>query len=374
MVMVHNQVQSHVDRSLILYLIALIVFGLFSLASATVVVGFNSTVEQNSFWFVTRQILYGLLPGIVLFLITARLDYHIFKKTGWLLYGFLLVSLVLIFTPLGVCLKGSCSWLNLGFTTFQPAEAAKFISIVIIGYLLADTKRNWQDWKNQLVPVLAVIGLPIALILLQKDLGTALIILCIVAVLLVLGKVPLRYLMTVGLLSLFLVVVMIAGTEHRRERIMVFWSPEKHTNDDIGFQIFQSKIAVGSGGVWGVGYGNSRQKFSYIPEVNSDSVFPIIGEELGFIGSCFLIGLIILISYRGLKIAAHAPDQFGQFLAAGVVTWFAGQSFLNIGGIIGAIPLTGVPLPLVSHGGSAYMMMLAGFGVLVSVSRQSKLS
>ena len=371
--MVSERETSRTDRQLVVYLIILVVFGLLSLASATVVAGFNSS-EQNSFLFVTRQILYGLVPGTVLFLVAARFDYHIFKKSSWLLYGLLIVFLVLVFSPLGICLKGACSWLNLGFTTFQPAEAAKFIVIVIMGYLLADNRRNWHDWKNQLIPVLAVIGLPVALVLLQKDLGTALIMIVIVGVLLVLAKVPGQYLLTVGLISALLITVLIAGTAHRRERVMVFWNPEAHTDDDIGLQVTQSKIAVGSGGFWGVGYGKSRQKFSYIPEINSDSVFPIIGEEMGFLGSVFLITLIVLICWRGLKIAAGAPDQFGQFLATGVVVWFGWQSFLNIGGIIGAMPLTGVPLPLVSHGGSAYMMMLAGFGVLVSVSRQSKLS
>jgi cell division protein FtsW len=180
----------------------------------------------------------------------------------------------------------------------------------------------------------------------------------IVAFLLVMGKIPTRYLMTIGLIGLVLVTILIAVKETRRQRIEVFWNPDNHTQDDIGSQIYQSKIAVGSGGFWGLGYGKSRQKFSYLPEVNSDSVFPIIGEELGFVGAVFLITLVILICWRGLRIGTRAPDQFGQFLVAGIIVWIGWQTFLNIGGIIGALPLTGVPLPLVSHGGSVYMLML----------------
>lgn len=362
----------HIDRQFIIYIMILIVFGLICLSSATVATGFTGD-HQDSFYFVTRQILFGLVPGIVLFLLTARLDYHVFKKASWLVYGSVIVLLVLVFTPLGLNLQNSRSWLNLGFTTFQPAEMAKFALVVIVGYLLADTKRNWKDWQSQLLPVLAVIFLPIALVLLQGDLGTAIIMIVMVAILLILAKVPTQYLVVIGLIGLTLVTIMIASAKHRRDRIAVFWSPEQHTTDDIGAQIYQSKIAVGSGGFWGLGYGKSRQKFAYLPEVNSDSVFPIIGEELGFVGVTFLIILVVLICWRGLRIAARSPDQFGQFLAVGMVVWFGWQTFLNIGGIIGALPLTGVPLPLVSHGGSAYMMTMASLGVIVSVSRQSRI-
>jgi cell division protein FtsW len=362
----------HADRQFIIYLMMLVVFGLISLSSATVATGFGE--HQDSFYFVTRQILFGLVPGIVLFLITARLDYHIFKKAGWLVYCVALVLLMAVFIPhVGLNLQGSRSWINLGFTTFQPAELAKIALIIIGSYLLADSKRDWRDWQSQLLPVLAVIGLPVALVLLQGDLGTGTIMIVIVAFLLVMGKIPTRYLMTIGLIGLVLVTILIAVKETRRQRIEVFWNPDNHTQDDIGSQIYQSKIAVGSGGFWGLGYGKSRQKFSYLPEVNSDSVFPIIGEELGFVGAVFLITLVILICWRGLRIGTRAPDQFGQFLVAGIIVWIGWQTFLNIGGIIGALPLTGVPLPLVSHGGSAYMMTLAGLGIVVSVSRQSKL-
>ena len=366
-----ESVTPHADRQFIIYLIILVVFGLICLSSATVATGFIGE-HHDSFYYVTRQILFGLVPGIVLFLLAARLDYQVFKKGSWLIYSITLFLLLLVFVPhVGVNLQGSRSWINLGFTTFQPAEMAKFALIVISGYLLADTKRNWHDWQSQLVPVLAVIGLPMVLVLLQGDLGTAIIMIVIAGILLILAKVPTQYLIMIGLLGLALVTILIASASHRRERIAVFWNPDKHTDDRIGTQVYQSKIAVGSGGMWGLGYGKSRQKFSYLPEVNSDSVFPIIGEELGFAGTTFLIVLIILICWRGLKIAAHAPDQFGQFLVTGVVVWIGWQTFLNIGGIIGAMPLTGVPLPLVSHGGSAYMMMLGGLGVVVGVSRKS---
>lgn len=360
----------HADRQFIIYLIILIVFGLLSLSSATVAVGYAG--EHDRFYYVIRQIALGLIPGIILFILAVRLDYHFFKKVSWLVYGGVVLLLVLVFTPVGLEINKSRSWLGIGGFTFQPAEAAKFAIVVIMAYLLADTKRNWYDWKNQLIPVLAVIGLPVGLVLLQGDLGTAMIMIVIIGILLILGKVPTPYLLIMGLIGITIVSILIFGVKHRQERVLVFWDPEKYAQKDFGVQVQQSKIAVGSGGLWGRGYGKSRQKFSYLPEVNSDSVFPIIGEELGFVGTTFLVGLIILICWRGLKIAAHAPDQFGQFLVVGVVVWFGWQSFLNIGGIIGALPLTGVPLPLVSHGGSAYMMMLAGLGVIVSVSRQSK--
>jgi cell division protein FtsW len=277
---------------------------------------------------------------------------------------------VLVFIPqVGLTINGSHSWLSIFGFTFQPAELAKVATVVILAALLGGQKRDWHDWQTQLLPIMLVAALPLFLILLQGDLGSATIVGVITLVMLYVARVPGRYL---GILLLAAVIggaIMIVAAPHRVNRILLFINPDLVTNERFRYQIDQASLAIGSGGVWGLGFGHSRQKFQYLPEVNADSIFAIFAEENGLIGGALFLTLLLLIGWRGLKIAAHMPDDLGRLLVTGVITWFMWQSFLNIGGIVRALPLTGVPLPLVSHGGSAYMTMLAALGIVVGASR-----
>lgn len=358
------------DRQFIFYIGILILLGLAILTSASGPLGYYSSPTHDNYFFVKRQLLFGLLPGSILFILAARIPYQWWRKLAWLAYGFSTALLILVFIPqVGLTINGSHSWLSLAGFTFQPAELAKIAMVIILATLLSGRKRDWQNWQTNLLPVLIVAGLPIFLILLQGDLGSATIVAAITLVMLYVARVPRQY------LALILGVMAVAGAAlivvapHRVNRVLMFVNPSLVTEERFRYQIEQASLAIGSGGVWGLGFGHSRQKFQYLPEVNADSIFAIYAEENGLIGGVIFLVLLLLIGWRGLKIAAAAPDDLGKLLVTGVIVWFMWQSFLNIGGIVRAVPLTGVPLPLVSHGGSAYMTILGALGIVVGVSR-----
>jgi cell division protein FtsW len=357
------------DYRLLIYLGILVVCGLIALTSASAPLAYLKF--HDSYYFVKRQILFGLIPGIVLFLIFCKLEYHKAIKFAWGVYGFSLLLLVLRFVPgIGVVINGSRNWLRIAGFSFQPSELVKLGVIFIIAFLLADRRRDPEDWQNTLAPVLLALS---PAILLTGDVGTLSIIGMTIFVMLYLLKIPFKYLSIIGLAGVVAFLVLVIAAPYRVQRLTTFLHPELDPRG-VGYQINQAFLAVGSGGWWGLGLGQSRQKFQYLPEVNTDSVFAIIGEETGFIVSAALIILILLIGWRGLKIAAGAPDEIGQVVVAGIMVWFMWQSFLNIGAMVGALPLTGVPLPFVSQGGSALMSLLAAFGIVMNVSKVSTIS
>jgi cell division protein FtsW len=364
---------AHSDRQLVLYIGALVVLGLAILTSASGPLGYYSSVAHDSYFFVKRQLLFGCLPGIFFFAITSRIPTLWWKNIVWFMYLATVVLLVLVFVPsVGLTINGSHSWLSFFGFTFQPAELAKLTTVVVLATLLTNQKKDWRDWQTHVLPILMVLGVPLLLVLLQGDLGSATIIGFISLIMLYVGRVPGRYVGIIMLAATVAGLVLIVVAPHRVNRILVFINPDWVTESRYRYQIDQASLAVGSGGIWGLGFGHSRQKYQYLPEVNADSIFAIFAEENGFVGSVVFLALLLLIGWRGLKIAANAPDEMGKLLATGVMVWFMWQSFLNIGGIVRAVPLTGVPLPLVSHGGSAYMMMLGALGIVVGVSKTMK--
>lgn len=358
------------DRKLIIYLAILILGGLVILTSASSPLGY--TKFHDNYFFIKKQILFGLLPGLVLFFILSKLPYLLWKKIGWGLYGFSLILLCLVFVEgLGVVLNGSRSWLVLGGFSFQPAELAKLSVIVVLSGLVNDQRKNWDNWQASLLPTLAIIFPAFLLIVLQPDIGTLSILVAIVFVTLYLAKIPTQYLIVLGLLSIIFFILLIWVAPYRLNRLTTFLHPELDPQG-IGYQINQAFLAVGSGGFFGLGLGHSRQKFQYLPEVHADSIFAVLAEEMGFLISVALVILILLIGWRGLKIAAFAPDNYGKFIVSGIMVWLVWQSFLNIGAMVGALPLTGVPLPLISHGGSAYITIMAALGIVTNVSKHVK--
>ena len=326
---------------------------------------------QDTYFFVKRQLIFGILPGLILFLSAVRVNYLYFKKLSWPIYILTIVLLVLVFIPgIGSIINGSRSWLDIFGYTFQPAELAKLGLIIILAKLLSETKRNLADWRAGLLPVLFFVLPLLVLVLLQPDLGTLSILVMIILAMLYLAEVPRKYLAVMGLIGAVVMAGMIFAAPYRLQRLSTFLHPELDPQG-VGYHINQAFLAVGSGGVWGLGLGHSRQKFQYLPEVSADSIFAVIAEETGFIFSAGLVILILLIGWRGLKIAKKAPDEFSTLLVAGVMVWFVWQSFLNIGAMVGVLPLTGVPLPFVSHGGSAMLVALLAVGMVASVSKHS---
>ena len=347
----------------------LVIFGLIMLASASAPVGYANF--GDTYYFIKKQILLGLIPGIIFFIIAGHLNFQIWKKLSWLIYFFALVLLILVFVPgIGMVINGSRSWINvLGFS-FQPSEFAK-LAIVIILAMLLSAKENLQDWKTGLLPVLAIVA-PFFLIIAAQDVGTLSILIVTVFLMLYLAGVKKSHLLIIGLAGAVIFAGLLLLRPYRVQRLTTFLHPELDPQG-IGYQINQAYLATGSGGVFGLGLGNSRQKYQYLPEVQADSIFAVIAEEMGFIISAGLVVLIAFLGFRGLKIAKGAPDQFGRLLASGIMIWFLWQSYLNISAIIGLLPLTGVPLPFISHGGSALLVVLTAFGIVANISKQSKI-
>jgi len=357
------------DRPFLGYIFLWLIIGLVVLTSASGPVGYSKF--GDTYFFIKRQILYGLIPGITLFLILARVRYENWRKWSGFFYLGAIVLMALVFVPsIGLELNGSRSWLAIGGYSFQPAEMAKLGVIIMAAALLSNKRRNLNDWQNGLLPVLAILAPIFILVLLQPDIGTLSILVVILFFMLFIARVPKMYLFVLGALGVIVLAVMVSLAPYRLQRLTVFLHPELDPQG-VGYHINQAFLAVGSGGFWGLGLGNSRQKFQYLPEVSADSVYAVMAEELGFIFAAGLVVLILAVVWRGLRIARNTTNDFGRLLVVGIITWFTWQSFLNIGAMVGVLPLTGVPLPFVSHGGSALMTALAAVGIIANVSREN---
>jgi cell division protein FtsW len=253
---------------------------------------------------------------------------------------------------------------------FQPSEFAKLALIIYISAWLASSRRDLTSFAAGFRPFIVAVGVVAALILMQPDTGTATVIVLTTLALFFLAGGSISHVFTLGATGVLVVGLLVLTEGYRLDRFFAFTSAEKDPSG-VGFQTLQLLIALGSGGIEGLGLGVSRQKFFYIPAAHTDGIFAIIGEETGFIGAMVVAGLFAYLVYRGFRVAMKAHDMFGTYLAMGIVCWIAFQALINIGGITRTIPLTGIPLPLVSYGGSSLIMCMAAIGVLLNVSRYS---
>ncbi len=365
----HEASSKSADRLFLLLSAVLVIFGLVMLSSASSPAGYSRF--GDTFYFIKKQLLFGVLPGMLLFLFLARLNYHFLQKFSWLIYLFSLLILSLVFVPgVGLVLNGSRSWIQIFGLSLQPSEFAKLAVIIMLAKLLSES-RDLGDWKNNLMPIFAIIMPAVFLIAAQPDVGTLAILVVIIFSMLYLADIPKHYLAILGLVGAVCFVGLLIVAPYRVQRLTTFLHPELDPQG-IGYQINQAFLAVGSGGVFGLGLGHSRQKFQYLPEVQADSIFAVIAEEMGLLITSALVILIAFLGLRGFKIAKGTPDQFGRLLVSGIMVWFVWQSFFNISTTIGLMPLSGVPLPFISHGGSAMLVLLAAFGIVANISKYSK--
>ncbi len=360
------------DYIFILSLAVLVVFGLAALISASSVVSFRD--YGDSYFKVKQQIFHGIIPGLILFFIFFRFDYEFLKKITPLFMGFSLFLLVLVLIPfIGLSHGEARSWLSFFGISFQPSEIAKLAFILYLALWFSKRKEdNIRDFYQGFLPFSMLLGGVVLLILMQPDLGTAMVIvLTAIAIYIIAGakKDHLALMVLIGLLLVF--VFLQIAPDYQKNRLTSFLNPQYDVKG-IGYHINQAFLAVGSGGMWGVGFGSSKQKFLYLPEVEGDSIFAIIAEELGFFVCFLFMGLISFIVYRGYQIARSSPDRFTFLTVMGIISWFAIQSIVNIGAMVGILPLTGVTLPLVSLGGSSAMIFLGSFGIIASISRYTK--
>jgi cell division protein FtsW len=344
----------------------LTVIGLVMVLSA----GSISAVEGygTSFWYFNRQALYAA-AGLGVLLVAARMPYAFWRRAALpMLVVLLPVMLLTLHGGIGSSLYGAARWIDLGPITLQPAELAKPLVLFASAAILT---RPWKDLtrsRDLLLPLVPIVGAVAGVVLLQNDLGTALIICGSVFLLLFAAGVRFRFLAVGILVALPVLAFAIFGKAYRRARFLDAWLHWELDPSGAGWQLRQGLIALGSGGWLGVGLGNSRQKWEYLPNAHSDFVFAILGEELGLVGALVVLALFGALLYAGIRIAVRAPDPFGRLIAAGVTGWIGLQTLVNLGAVTGLLPITGVPLPFLSFGGTALVVTLGGVGVVASVA------
>jgi cell division protein FtsW len=347
---------------LVLVTLALVAFGLvmvYSASSARALLG-----ADDPAYYLKRQALYAV-AGLVALVLLSRTDYRRLRHAAGplLLASFVLLVAVL---AIGTAVNGARRWIPLGTLTFQPSELAKLALALWIAGLLA--RRPAPQTLGDLVrPIGLVVGAACALILVEPDLGSALAIAIMVTAILLVAGTPVRTLAAGGGIAGMLVLAAIWFEPYRRARIFSFIDPW-HDPQGAGFQSVQAMIALGSGGIFGVGLGESVQKIYYLPEASTDMIFAIVGEELGLVGVLAVLGAFALFAYAGLNIALRCHDPFGKRLAAGLTALVCGQAAVNVSAVMGLAPLTGVPLPFVSYGGSSLVVGLASVGILLNIA------
>ncbi len=346
------------DKNFLILIISLVILGLIAVADVSAPQALNMTGDK--FYFLKQQLVWAGI-GIATLFVTAKIHFNFWEKVATPFFIISVGLLVVVLLPhLGFSALGARRWIPLGFFSLQPSELIK-LSLCL--YFAKVASKN-KGALSYFLPLVAVTGL----IMLQPDLGTTLVVAVIGLSQIFVSGISLLYFgiaLAVGAVSALTLIIF---SPYRRERLLTFFEV---TRDPLGksYHIRQILLALGSGGIFGVGLGASRQKYLFLPESSTDSIFAVIAEELGLIGGVAIIILFIYFLYKGLKIARNAPDKFSQIAAVGITAWISGQAFLNIASMVALVPLTGIPLPFFSYGGSSLVMILAGCGILLSISR-----
>ncbi len=400
----------HPDYILLSVVVILIVLGILILASVSPV--FSLQLFGTTGYFLFRQIFFALLPGIILAFIVFFLPLSWLKKYSFIAFLASLILMFLVFVPgIGIRFGGAERWINLGFISFQPSELLKITFILYLAAWLSKNSNTQKIFskvkktftgqkknsrksflttkqlilntiklrtvrsvvpKKTFLPFLVIMGLIAMLLAFQPDISTLGIFFIIGIGIYFLAATPLWHTLLVFLIGGTGMAALIKIAPYRLSRFLVFLNPGYGPLDQ-GFHIQQALIAIGSGGLLGVGLGLSQQKFGFLPQPMGDSIFAVWAEETGLIGSLIIISLFLFFAWRGFKIIKNAPDKFSRLTAAGIVIWIVSQAFINIGAMVGVLPLTGIPLPFISFGGSALISVLIGTGILLNISKYSKI-
>ncbi len=359
-----------IDRFFLTLVLILIFGGLAMFVSASL--GVFAKNEKTFYTILFSQLALGLCMGFIGMYFALKIDYKLLRKYSFYIFLISILLVSLVFIPgIGWSHGGARRWVSLGPVSFQPAEFLKFGFIIYFSSWLASVKARIKDFKFGVLPLLIMLGI-IAFILLKQPDTKSFILITITGIsMLFISDVPLKYIFGAGAIAVVFLVTLVFFKPYLQERVKTFLNPSEDAKGS-SYQIQQSLIAVGGGGVFGRGYGQSIQKFSYLPEAQGDSIFAVIGEELGFVGSVGVVVLYVLFALRGFRIANNSPDVFSRLLVSGIVILIVGQSFLHIASVIGVFPLTGVPLPFISHGGTSLMIYLVAVGIVLQVSKFSK--
>ncbi len=361
-----------VDKFFLTIVFLLSGFGAIIFVSAAfgILAGSKSTFSS----ILVSQLVFGLGLGSILCYFVSRVNYKKWRSLSLVLFVLGIIACLLVFIPgLGAEYNGARRWLSLGPLSFQPAELLKIVSVIYVAAWLSYAKKQGHKFSHSVLPLLIVLSLSATVLLFQPDTKSFILITLSTMSMFLISGVDWKYIISIGAMCVVLLGMVLVFRPYTLDRVQTFLDPS-HDEQGSGYQLKQSLIAIGSGGVFGRGLGQSVQKFTYLPEPHGDSIFAVLGEEFGFFGTTTIVLLYLFFGLRGLKIAKASPDMFGRLLVVGIVVLFVGQSFLNIFSMIGLFPLTGVPLVFISHGGTALLFSFTAVGIILNVSRYSKLS
>ena len=364
--------ENNPDYVILFGVLFLVVFGLLMLSSASSEIGLN--LNNDALFFLKTQILKGVLVGGIFGLILYFIDYKILKKLALPLLIISIILLILIFTPLGVSEKGATRWLDLKIITIQPAEIIKFTFILYLASWLSGKEgvKRKKDIKAGLLPFLIIAGIISALLIKQPATSIVAITMFSALILYFSSGAKMSYIGGVMVLGLLMIIFVTMTTPYRLERVTSYFLSKNQSDEYIrgpGYHLNQALITIGSGGLFGVGYGNSINKTKYLPEPIGDSIFAVIAEEFGFIGTSILIAVFLMIIIRGFILAQKTKDEFIRLTFIGFTSIIGLQTFAHIGSISGVIPMTGVPLPFISYGSTALVVFLSMTGLMLNMSR-----
>jgi cell division protein FtsW len=348
---------------------ALCIFGTVMVGSASEVVSIET---YGSAWAILIRQCMWLGIGTAVMVVASRIDYRILRRFAKLFVFVAFGGLLLVLVPhLAVSATGSSRWIGFGSFDVQPSEIMKLALAIFGADLVVRREEAGGGERTVIGPLLLVTAAAAGLVILQPDMGTTVVLACIGLAILLASGVSFRPIAKVAVVVVVLAVVASLIDPYRRQRLLSFLNPGAHASGS-GYQVMQSLIGIGSGGLLGVGLGNGREKWGYLPNPHSDFIFSVIGEELGLVGALCVLVLLGALCWFGLRAAGRAPDRFGALLGVAIVAWIGVETVINVGAVIGLLPVTGIPLPFISYGGSSLVLTMAGAGVLVSIARHER--
>ncbi len=359
---------SRVYYGIVAVVTVLVVFGLIMVLSSSSIVSINN---GGSAWYMFRKQLAWSVCGFFALLVTYRMPYHIWNKMVRYVLATGVGLMLLPFSPIGVTINGARAWAEIGPVRFQPSEILKVAVLLYCASVLGRRRKEIENVQRTFVPIVTVWFVAVALCMIQKDFGAAIVFTCVILSTMFIAGTPMRLIGTVGALAALGSVVAISASSRMQQRFLSFLDLEGNKGHSA-YQVWQSILSISNGGVTGVGAGRGTGKWGYVPLAHSDFIFAIVAEEFGLIGSTLVIGLFLTLALLGIQVALRARDPFGAVLAGGITTWLCIQATINIGGVIGALPVTGLTLPFISYGGSSLFMAMAASGLLLNVARNMK--
>ena len=355
------------NNLILLSVLALLSIGIVMVYSTSSIVALKSFDDE--YYFLKKQLFFAFL-GILLLMVGSRFPYQYWEKLAYPILALSFIGLVLVLV-IGTRLGGSMRWIRFGPISVQPSECAKLGLIIYLSFFLSRKLKNVKNFSTGFLPPFIVTGILSLLVLLQPDYGTSFLLIAILFISLFVAGARILHLLLSLLLLVPLGLFLILNCPYRLKRLLAFFDPWSDPTNS-GFQIIQSYLAFGSGGLFGLGLGNGRQKLFYLPEAHTDFILSVVGEELGFVGVMIIITLFFIVIFCGIKISFRARDLFGSFLALGLVSLVGLEALINMGAVMGLLPTKGTTLPFISYGGSSLIVSLTAIGILLNISSQSR--